>query len=90
MNMAATVQRNIRKELVGMVVSDKMDKTIVVEVVNRFKHPLYKKTISKTKKFKAHDEMNECGIGDKVLIAETRKISKDKNWRLVSIIEKAK
>lgn len=88
--MAATVQRNIRKELVGMVVSDKMDKTIVVEVVNRFKHPLYKKTISKTKKFKAHDEMNECGIGDKVLIAETRKISKDKNWRLVSIIEKAK
>ncbi|HRX14286.1 MAG TPA: 30S ribosomal protein S17 [Eubacteriales bacterium] len=90
MNMAATVQRNMRKELVGMVVSDKMDKTIVVEVVNRFKHPLYKKTISKTKKFKAHDEMNECGIGDKVLIAETRKISKDKNWRLVSIIEKAK
>jgi len=88
--MAATVQRNMRKELVGMVVSDKMDKTIVVEVVNRFKHPLYKKTISKTKKFKAHDEMNECGIGDKVLIAETRKISKDKNWRLVSIIEKAK
>jgi len=90
MNMAATVQRNMRKELVGMVVSDKMDKTIVVEVVNKFKHPLYKKTISKTKKFKAHDENNECGIGDKVLIAETRKLSKDKNWRLISIIEKAK
>lgn len=88
--MAATVQRNMRKELVGMVVSDKMDKTIVVEVVNKFKHPLYKKTISKTKKFKAHDENNECGIGDKVLIAETRKLSKDKNWRLISIIEKAK
>lgn len=88
--MAATVQRNMRKELVGMVVSDKMDKTIVVEVVNKFKHPLYKKTISKTTKFKAHDENNECGIGDKVLIAETRKLSKDKNWRLISIIEKAK
>lgn len=86
----ATVERNERKERVGIVVSDKMDKTIVVHVVNKFKHPLYKKTISKTKKFKAHDENNECGIGDTVLIAETRKISKDKNWRLVSIIEKAK
>lgn len=85
-----TIERNHRKEIIGMVVSDKMDKTIVVSVVNKFKHPLYKKTISTTKKFKAHDEENQAGIGDKVLIAETRKLSKDKNWRLVSIIEKAK
>ena len=86
----ASAERNIRKELIGTVVSDKMDKTIIVAVVNKFKHPLYKKTISRTKKFKAHDEKNECGIGDTVLIAETRKLSKDKNWRLVSIVEKAK
>ncbi|MDD3831064.1 MAG: 30S ribosomal protein S17 [Clostridia bacterium] len=84
------MERNQRRELVGEVVSDKMDKTIVVAVINKFKHPLYKKTISTTKKFKAHDEKNECGIGDTVLIAETRKLSKDKNWRLVKIIEKAK
>lgn len=86
----ANNDRNSRKELIGVVVSDKMDKTITVAVQNKFKHPLYKKTISKTKKFKAHDEKNECGIGDKVLIEETRKLSKSRNWRLVSIIEKAK
>ena len=73
-----------------MVVSDKMDKTIVVAISERVKHPLYKKIVSRTKKFKAHDEHNECGIGDKVLIAETRPLSKDKCWRLVEIIEKAK
>lgn len=84
------MERGLRKTRVGMVVSDKMDKTIVVSVVEKYKHPLYKKTISKTKKFKAHDENNECGIGDKVLIAETRKLSKEKNWRLAEIIEKAK
>ena len=75
---------------VGTVVRDKMDKTIVEAVVEKYKHPLYKKTVRKTKKFKAHDENNACGIGDTVLIAETRKLSKDKNWRLVEIIEKAK
>ena len=80
----------LRKTRVGTVVSDKMDKTIVVAVVEKYKHPLYKKTVSKTKKFKANDENNACGIGDTVLIAETRKLSKDKNWRLVEIIEKAK
>ncbi len=89
-NTSTTVERKERKEFIGLVVSDKMDKTIVVAVVNKFKHPLYKKTISKTKKFKAHDEKNEAGIGDTVLIAETRKLSKSKEWRLVSIIEKAK
>ena len=83
-------ERNLRKARVGMVVSDKMDKTIVVAISERVKHPLYKKIVSRTKKFKAHDEHNECGIGDKVLIAETRPLSKDKCWRLVEIIEKAK
>ena len=83
-------ERNLRKERVGMVVSDKMDKTIVVAISERVKHPLYKKIVSRTKKFKAHDEHNECGIGDKVLIAETRPLSTDKCWRLVEIIEKAK
>ena len=84
------MERALRKTRVGTVVSDNMDKTIVVAVVEKYKHPLYKKTVSKTKKFKAHDENNACGIGDTVLIAETRKLSKDKNWRLVEIIEKAK
>ena len=84
------MERNLRKERVGLVVSDKMDKTIVVAVVEKYKHPLYKKTVSKTKKFAAHDERNACQIGDKVLIAETRQLSKTKNWRLVEIIEKAK
>ena len=84
------MDRNLRKTRTGIVSSDKMDKTVVVEVVDKFKHPLYKKTISKTKKFKAHDETNQCGIGDKVLIVETRKLSKDKNWRVSEIVEKAK
>ena len=84
------MERNLRKERVGLVVSDKMDKTIVVAVVEKYKHPLYKKTVSKTKKFAAHDERNACQIGDKVLIAETRHLRKTKNWRLVEIIEKAK
>ncbi len=84
------MERNLRKERVGIVTSDKMDKTIVVAVSERIKHPLYKKIVNRTKKFKAHDENNACGIGDKVRIAETRPLSKDKNWRLVEIIEKAK
>jgi small subunit ribosomal protein S17 len=84
------MERNLRKERVGLVVSDKMDKTVVVEVTDKRKHPLYKKTITKIVKFKAHDENNECGIGDKVRIVETRKLSKSKNWRVSEIIEKAK
>ena len=84
------MERNLRKERVGIVVSDKMDKTIVVAVSERVKHPLYKKIVNRTKKFKAHDENNVCGIGDKVLIAETRPLSKDKCWRLVEVVEKAK
>lgn len=83
-------ERNLRKERVGIVVSDKMDKTIVVAVSERVKHPLYKKIVNRTKKFKAHDDNNACGIGDKVLIQETRPLSKDKCWRLVEIVEKAK
>ena len=83
-------ERNIRKTRVGTVVSDKMDKTVVVAIEYRVKHPLYKKIVKSTKKFKAHDENNECGIGDRVEIMETRPISKDKNWRLVKIVEKAK
>ena len=82
--------RNLRKERVGIVSSDNMDKTVVVVFEEKTKHPLYKKTITTTKKFKAHDENNECGIGDKVRIVETRKLSKDKNWRVADIIEKAK
>ena len=82
--------RNLRKERVGLVSSDKMDKTVVVVVESKVKHPLYKKTITTSKKFKAHDELNECGIGDKVRIVETRKLSKDKNWRVAEIVEKAK
>ena len=78
--------RNLRKERVGLVSSDKMDKTVVVVVEEKAKHPLYKKTITTSKKFKAH----ECGVGDKVRIVETRKLSKDKNWRVAEIIEKAK
>ena len=84
------MERNLRKERVGFVVSDKMDKTVVVAVEDKAKHPLYKKTITKTKKFKAHDETNTCGVGDKVLIVETRKLSKDKNWRVAEVIEQAK
>ena len=83
-------QRVMRKERVGVVVSDKMDKTIVVAIRTRVKHPLYGKIMNRTKKFKAHDEENQCGIGDTVKIMETRPLSKDKRWRLVEIIEKAK
>ena len=84
------MERNLRKTRVGTVVSDKMDKTIVVAIEDRVWHPLYKKIVKKTVKFKAHDENNECGIGDRVEIMETRPLSKDKNWRLVRIVEKAK
>ncbi|WP_294803613.1 30S ribosomal protein S17 [Gemmiger formicilis] len=84
------MERNLRKTRVGVVVSDKMDKTIVVAVKDSVQHPLYKKILKRTKKFKAHDENNEAGIGDRVEIMETRKISKDVNWRLVKIVEKAK
>ena len=79
-------ERNLRKTRVGTVVSNKMDKTVVVNV----KHPLYKKIMKRTVKFKAHDEENACGIGDKVQVMETRPLSKDKHWRVVEIIEKAK
>ena len=84
------MERNLRKTRVGVVVSDKMDKTIVVAVKDAVQHPLHKTILKRTVKFKAHDENNEAGIGDRVLIMETRKVSKDKNWRLVKIIEKAK
>ncbi|MDE6401907.1 MAG: 30S ribosomal protein S17 [Clostridiales bacterium] len=83
-------ERNERKTREGVVVSDKMDKTVVVSVVEKYKHPLYKKTVTRTKRFKAHDESNECGIGDRVEIVETRPISKDKCWRVNKIVEKAK
>ena len=79
-----------RKTRTGKVVSDKMDKTIVVAVENRVQHPLYKKIIKRTYKLKAHDENNDCGIGDRVRVMETRPISKEKRWRLIEIIEKAK
>ena len=79
-----------RKTRVGKVVSDKMDKTIVVAVEDRVAHPLYKKIIKRTYKLKAHDENNECGVGDRVRVMETRPLSKDKRWRLVEVIEKAK
>jgi len=83
-------ERNLRKTRIGSVVSNKMDKTIVVSIVDNVKHPLYKKIIKRTVKFKAHDENNECNIGDRVEIMETRPLSKDKRWRLTQIIEKAK
>ena len=83
-------QRNFRKERTGTVVSDKMEKTVVVAIANKVKHPLYGKTVNRTKKFKAHDENNECGVGDVVRIMETRPLSKDKHWRVVEIVEKAK
>ncbi|QUO22604.1 30S ribosomal protein S17 [Clostridiaceae bacterium Marseille-Q4143] len=84
------MERNLRKTRVGKVVSNKMDKTIVVAVENHVKHPLYGKIVKKTYKLKAHDENNECGIGDTVKVMETRPLSKDKRWRLISIIEKAR
>ena len=83
-------ERSLRKTRVGKVVSDKMDKTVVVAIVDNVKHPLYKKIIKRTVKMKAHDEKNECRIGDRVEIMECRPLSKDKNWRVVEIIEKAK
>jgi len=83
-------ERNMRKTNVGRVVSDKMDKTIVVAIEDSVRHPLYKKIIKRTKKLKAHDENNECRVGDRVRVMETRPLSKDKRWRLVEIIEKAK
>ncbi len=84
------MERNLRKTQVGIVSSDKMEKTVVVTIKDKVKHPLYGKIVNRTVKIKAHDENNTCGIGDKVLIMETRPISKDKRWRVVEIIEKAK
>ena len=84
------MERNLRKTRVGKVVSDKMDKTIVVAVVDNVKHPLYNKIIKRTRKLKAHDEENTCKIGDRVRVMETRPLSKDKRWRLVEVIENAK
>ena len=84
------MERNLRKTRVGKVISDKMDKTIVVAVEDHVKHPLYKKIVKRTYKLKAHDEAKECNIGDKVKVMETRPLSKDKRWRLVEIMEKAK
>ncbi len=83
-------ERNYRKTRIGEVVSDKMDKTIVVAIKENVKHPLYNKVMKRTYKLKAHDENNECGIGDRVRVMETRPLSKDKRWRLVEIVEKAK
>ena len=84
------MERNLRKTRTGKVVSDKMDKTIVVAIENHVKHPLYGKIVKRTYKLKAHDEKNECGIGDTVKVMETRPLSKDKRWRLVEIVERAK
>ena len=89
MENTVNIERNLRKNRVGIVVSDKMDKTIVVAIEQRVKHPLYKKIVKRTKKFKVHDENNVAGVGDKVLITETRHLSKDKCWRLVEVIKKA-
>ena len=83
-------ERHLRKTRVGKVISDKMDKTVVVAIEDHVQHPLYKKIVKKTYKLKAHDENNECRIGDTVKVMETRPLSKDKRWRLVQIIEKAK
>ena len=84
------VERNLRKTRVGKVVSDKMEKTVVVAIEDSVRHPLYKKIVKRTIRLKTHDEKNECKVGDRVLIMETRPLSKDKRWRLVEIIEKAK
>lgn len=84
------MERNLRKVRIGKVTSDKMDKTVVVAIENNVRHPLYNKIVKKTYKLKAHDENNECHIGDKVRVMETRPLSKDKRWRVVSIVEKAK
>ena len=82
-------ERNLRKTMIGTVVSDKMDKTIVVAVEDSVAHPIYKKTVKRTYKLKAHDEANECKVGDRVEVMETRPLSKDKRWRLIRIVEKA-
>ena len=82
-------ERNLRKTRVGMVVSDKMDKTVVVAIIDNVKHPLYKKIVKRTVRLKAHDEKNECRVGDRVEVMETRPLSKDKRWRVIEIIEKA-
>ena len=84
------MERNLRKTRVGVVKSDKMDKTVVVTIKDKVRHPLYNKIVNRTVKYKAHDENNECGVGDKVQIMECRPYSKDKRWRVVEIIEKAK
>ena len=84
------MERNLRKTRVGIVTSDKMDKTIVVSIIDNVKHPLYGKIVKRTYKLKAHDENNECKIGDRVKVMETRPLSKDKRWRLVEIMERAK
>ena len=83
------MERNLRKTRIGKVVSDKMDKTIVVAIADNVKHPLYGKIVKRTYKLKAHDENNTCGVGDRVKVMETRPLSKDKRWRLVEIVEKA-
>ena len=90
MENTVNIERNLRKNRVGIVVSDKMDKTVVVIVEDRVAHKTYKKIIGRTYRLKAHDENNECGIGDIVRVMETRPLSKDKRWRVVEIIEKAK
>ena len=83
-------ERNLRKTRTGLVVSDKMDKTVVVAIIDNVRHPLYKKIVKRTVRLKAHDENNECRVGDRVSVMETRPLSKDKHWRLVEVIEKAK
>jgi len=83
-------ERNLRKTRTGMVVSDKMDKTVVVAIQDNVRHPLYKKIVKRTVRLKAHDENNECRVGDRVSVMETRPLSKDKRWRVVTILEKAK
>lgn len=88
--MSEATNRSLRKERVGIVVSDKMDKTVVVAVRDNIKHPKYGKVLKRTTKFKAHDETNQCNVGDIVSIMETRPLSKDKRWRVVEIVEKAK
>jgi small subunit ribosomal protein S17 len=85
-----TITVNNHKTRVGVVVSDKMDKTVVVEIVRLYSHPLYKKRVKTTKRYKAHDENNECQVGDKVLIEECRPLSRDKSWKVIQIVEKAK
>ena len=85
-----TQERGLRKTRIGVVVSDKMDKTVTIQIKTRVRHPLYKKIVGRTYKLKAHDETNACGIGDTVKVMETRPLSKDKRWRVVEIIEKAK